>query len=402
MMLNSLFGFSENRKPKSEKQLFSGLLAALLFLAFAAPVFMGCSTTWGKVKDWAGYPSGEKEEAVETVPPESEQETVMIDGKPYVRSKNPYWLTYPNQPEYIYVEKGREFHTAQEYLVQSIAKAVGKQQTQAAGKTIPPDQMQELVKAEVDRILREQGLAGYVSQAGGAKSPFVGRSVAVIPDLDTSSSYEGVNRTLAMTLGESLGRTKDIRVADQTAVREAMGKAGINGKLTLAPNIEALGDSLGVQGLVLTGIVPPEQGAPAAMALQVYDTFTGTKQESLAGSVNGAVNAEAAEKFAKDNTLRVGGDLMNINWFGRVDFVKEGKVYLNLGQNTGLKVGDILKVVVPGKAVVNPTTNAVLGYTADVTQGELKVTELLGNTGAEATPLSGGPFKANDRVRAMQ
>ena len=403
-MLKNLLDFTENRKPKTENLLFrksfSGLLAALLFLAFAAPVFMGCSTSWGKVKDWAGYPSGEKEEAVETVPPESEQETVMIDGKPYVRSKNPYWLTYPNQPEYIYVEKGREFHTAQEYLIQSVAKAVGKQQEQAAGKTIPPDKLQELVKAEVDRILREQGLAGYVSQAGGAKG-FSGRSVAVIPDLDTSSSYEGVNRTLAMTLGESLGRAKDIRVADQSAVREALGKAGINGKLTLAPNIEALGDILGVQGLVLTGIVPPKQGAPAAMALQVYDTFTGTKQESLAGSVTGAVNAEAAEKFAKDNTLRVTGDLMNINWFGRVDFVKEGKVYLNLGQNTGLKVGDVLKVVVPGKAVVNPATNAVLGYTADVTQGELKVTELLGTTGAEATPLSGGPFKANDRVRAM-
>jgi hypothetical protein len=30
----------------------------------------------------------------------------------------------------------------------------------------------------------------------------------------------------------------------------------------------------------------------------------------------------------------------------------------------------------------------------------LKVTELLGNTGAEATPVSGGPFNANDRVRA--
>jgi len=91
---------------------------------------------------------------------------------------------------------------------------------------------------------------------------------------------------------------------------------------------------------------------------------------------------------------------MNISWFGRVDFVKDGNVYLNLGQNAGLKVGDRLKVVVPGKEVVNPTTHATLGYTADVTQGELKVTGLIGNTGAEATAVSGGPFHANDRVRA--
>jgi len=91
--------------------------------------------------------------------------------------------------------------------------------------------------------------------------------------------------------------------------------------------------------------------------------------------------------------------LMEIPWFGRVDFVKEGKVYLNLGQNAGLKVGDHLRVVTPGKEVMNPATHAVLGYTADETQGELKVTELLGNTGAVATAVNGGPFKPNDRVR---
>ncbi len=63
-------------------------------------------------------------------------------------------------------------------------------------------------------------------------------------------------------------------------------------------------------------------------------------------------------KFAKNNALRVGAALMDIRWFGRVDFIKEGNVYLNLGQNAGLKVGDHLKVVAPGKEVVNPTTHA--------------------------------------------
>jgi hypothetical protein len=402
MLKNLLLGFTENRKPKTENPLFrkfSGLLAVTMFLAFMAPVFMGCSSTWSRMKNWAGYPSHEEEET-ENVPPESQQETVMIDGKPYVRSKNPYWLTYPNQPEYIYVEKGREFHTTQEYLVKSLAKAMSKEQEQAPGKTIPPDKLQELVKAEVDRILREQGLGGFVSQGGGAKAPYMGRSVAVIPDLDTPTSYDGLNRTLAISLGEALGRTKDIQVADQGKVKEALGKAGIMGKLALAPNIKTLGDYLGVQGIVLTGIIPPEQGAPAAMALQIYDTFTGSKEQSVAGTVTGGLNAEAVTKFAQDNALRVGGDLMNISWFGRVDFVKDGKVYLNLGQNAGLKVGDRLKVVVPGKEVVNPATHATLGYTADVTQGELKVTGLIGNSGAEATPVSGGPFNANDRVRA--
>jgi hypothetical protein len=400
MMLKNLFVFTENRKPKTENSCFkkfNGLLALIMLVTFLAPVSMGCSAATS-FKNWVTG-SNPSEEDEDTVPPESQQETVMIDGKPYVRSRNPYWLTYPDQPEYIYVEKGKEFKGMQQRLIESIAKALGKEKEKGA-KTIPPDKMQEMVKAEVDRILREQGLGGFVSQ-GKERSPFVGRSVAVIPDLDTPSTYEGLNRTMAIALGDALGRTKDIRVVSLDQVKEAMGKAGVTGKLNLMPNIKALGDYLGVQGIVLTGIMPPERGAPAAMAVQVYDTFAGTKEQSFAGTVeSGTPNAEAVTKFANANALRVGGELMNIRWFGRVDFIKEGKVYLNLGQNAGLKVGDHLKVVIPGKEVVNPTTHAVLGYTSDESQGELKVTELLGNTGAVATSLNGGPFKPNDRVRS--
>jgi hypothetical protein len=43
-----------------------------------------------------------------------------------------------------------------------------------------------------------------------------------------------------------------------------------------------------------------------------------------------------------------------------------------------------------------------LGYTADETKGELKVTELLGNTGAVARVVSGGPFKTNEKVKAVR
>jgi hypothetical protein len=404
-MFQGLLSFTENRKPKTGNRTLwfrkcSGLLTTIMLVIFLSPVFMGCSAgPYESVKKWVGLDKGEGDDE-ETAPAESQQETVTIDGKPYVRSKNPYWLTYPEQPEYIYVEKGKEMVGMQQYLINALAKAVGKEKDKSAGKAIPPDKLQELVKAEVDRILREQGLGGFVSQGKGGGSPYVGRSVAVIPDLDTPSSYEGLNRNLAIALGDALGRTKDIRVVGQDQVKEALRKAGVTGKISLSPNIKTVGDYLGVQGIVLTGIVPPEKGSAPAMALQVYDTFTGTKEQSMAGTAEtGSLNAEAVTKFANANALRVGGLLVNTPWFGRVDFIKEGKVYLNLGQNAGVKVGDRLRVVAPGKAVVNPTTNSVLGYTSDETQGELKVTELLGNTGAVATTINGGPFKANDRVR---
>jgi hypothetical protein len=286
-------------------------------------------------------------------------------------------------------------------MIDAMAKAVGREQAKAAGKAVPPDKLQEMVRAEVDRILREEGLGSFMSQGRGEKAPYIGRAAAVIPDLDSPPSYEGLNRTLAVALGDALGRQKDIKISSQDQIREAMTKAGIAGKLHLAPNIKALGDYLGVQGIVLTGIMPPESGAAGAMVLQVYDTFTGNKELALVTPAEaGGIKPEGVTKFAQQNALRVAGGLLGIAWFGRVEFVKEGKVYLNLGENAGLKVGDRLRVVAPGKEVVNPRTHSVLGYTADITQGELKVTELLGKSGAVALPVSGGPFQAHDKVKA--
>ncbi|MHB8067548.1 MAG: hypothetical protein ACYDIC_06570 [Desulfobaccales bacterium] len=383
--------------PKSS----SPLMRFGLSSAFIAVLFLlsGCGA-WTGFKKWAGYGSPDQDEE-ETAPPEAQKETVTIDGKPYIRSKNPYWLTYPDQPEYIYVEKGKEFVPMQQRLIDAIAKAVGREKDKAAGKAIPPDKLQEMVKAEVDRILKEQGLGGFVSTAKGQKSPVAGRAVAVIPDTkETPRSQEALNRTLATSLAEALRRTKDVVVSGDDKVREALNKASIAGKLGMRPNIQALGDQLGVQGLVITKVIPPEGSNPGVMVLEVYDTFQGNKVQSVVEPATGGLKPEAVTKFAQQNALRVGGELMNMDWFGRVDFIKEGQVYLNLGQNAGLKVGDRLKVVQPGKEVVNPTTHATLGYTADTAAGELKVTELLGATGAVAQGMSGGPFKPGEKVKA--
>lgn len=377
---------------------YSPLLRFGLALTLIATISLGCGA-WKSVKDWAGYPGVDDEE--ETVPPEAVQETVMIDGKPYVRSKNPYWLTYPDQPEYIYVEKGREFVPMQQRLVQALARAVGKEKEKTAGKAVPPDKLKELVQAEVDRILREQGLGGFVSKARGEKAPVVGRAVAVIPDVkDTPRSMEGMNRTLAASLGEALRRQKDISVSGSDQVSQALAKAQIAGKLTLRPNVQALGDRLGVQALVITKVIPPQGSNPGFMVLEIYDTFQGSKIQSVIEPATGGVQADEVTKFAQKNALRVAGELVSTPWFGRVDFVKEGKVYLSLGQNAGLKKGDRLKVVTPGKEVVNPATQATLGFTEDTQVGELRITELLGATGAVATPVSGGPFKAGEKVKA--
>ena len=118
-----------------------------------------------------------------------------------------------------------------------------------------------------------------------------------------------MNRTLAMAVGSALGKTKDLKVSTPESVQEALRKATVAGKLSLAPNIKALGDALGVQGIVLTGIMPPEGGTQGAMVLQVYDTFTGLQEDAIvAPGAAGGVNPDSVNKFAQDNYLRVAGE----------------------------------------------------------------------------------------------
>lgn len=372
-------------------------LTLWLFLTLTAVLLLSGCGAWKSIKQWAGY--GVADDVDEPkVPPEAIQEEVVIDGKTWVRSRNPYWLTYPDQPEYIYVEKGREFVGLQGHLLRSLRKKLGLDEAKAKG--VPEDRVQELVRKEVERILREQGIGALYAKEKGA--PVVGRYAAVLPNPEGPPGLQAANRTLAAAVADALSRQKDIKVAGPDRVKGGLAQAKITGSLKKSANLQALGDALGVQAVVITDVVPPGKGAPGFLVLEVFDTFLGTKADGIAAPVEGSPTSEAIQRFARDNALRAAVALLNVDWFGRVEFVKEGKVYLSLGQNAGLKVGDRLKVVAPGKEVINPQTQASLGFTADEPRGELKVTELLGNTGAVAQVVSGGPFKANDKVKAAR
>ncbi|MBW1917970.1 MAG: hypothetical protein JRI57_08115 [Deltaproteobacteria bacterium] len=367
-------------------------LLSLLIILGLTLCLAGCA----KVKKWAGFPE-------EDVPPESIEEEVVIDGKTYVKSRNPYYLTYPDQPEYIYAEKGTEFYGMQDYLVKALAKEVAKEKKKA-GAAVPPDKLQELVRQEVERVLREQGLGGmvYASRVAGVTSAYPGRAVAVIPALsETPSGYAGLNRTLAVSLATSLKKQQELLVVEDSQVKEAIGKVTPVGKLATRRNIRALGDALGVQGIVITRIVPPEKGTSGFMVLELYDTFLGNKVKSIVEPAGDAgLNMDTVTRFAQRDAYLMAGELRTQDWFGRVEFIQDDKVYLNLGLNTGLKVGDRLKVVEPGKEITNPVTHASLGFTADTPLGELRVAEIIGNNAAAATIVSGGPFKPNDKVKA--
>jgi hypothetical protein len=385
--------------PQPVKRLMS-LVVIIMVAVVLVPV--GCSNLKDKWRRVSGTraPDSDLEEEART-PPEARQDEVVIDGKVWIRSRNPYYLTMPNEPEYIYAEKGKELKTFQSMLIASVARKLGLDKKAQEGG-VPPEKVQEMVHQEVDRLLREQGLRAVYSQEKGRPVSAVGRYVAVAPNPDNARSTEGTNNSLAAALTDYLSRLKDLKVAGPEKVRTALAKAKGAGTATQRQALQTLGDTTGIQALILTRVVPPSGRNPSFLVLEVYDTFRGIKSDGIAYPVEGTLDSVTMQRFVRINSLRVAAALMEVDWFGRVEFVKGDNVYLSLGDSAGLKVGDRLKVVVPGQEVVNPTTHASLGFTSDESQGLLKITELLGKSGAIAQVISGGPFKPNDKVRALK
>jgi curli biogenesis system outer membrane secretion channel CsgG len=75
-------------------------------------------------------------------------------------------------------------------------------------------------------------------------------------------------------------------------------------------------------------------------------------------------------------------------WSCRVAAVEDGSVYLNAGEESGVEVGQKLKVFSQGKEIKDPTTGLVLGRT-EKEIGTIKVASFFGENGAIATVISG-------------
>jgi len=376
------------------------LTVAMVMLVLLAAFLQGCTT----IKKWTGLQTADDEEVAReakeaATAPEAVGDTVVIDGKTYVRGRNPYYLTYPAEPEYVYYEKGKEFRGLGDVIAKWRDRWTGKDKSLAG---VPPEKVQEMVRAEVERILREQGRSGdlFVSKVK-SRSPYSGRAVAVVPALrETPRSYEGLNLTVANNLRADLARQQDLVVIPEAATKEAEGKI-IGGKVSTGRNIQALGNALGVQGVIITQVIPPGyKDSSGYVALSLYETFNGSEVKTvLEPFAPSDSKTDVSQKVVNRSSILLSNEIRSLEWFGRIEFLEKDKIFVNVGNNTGVRPGKILQVVQPGKEVRNPQTNALLGYTNDVPKGELRVTEVLGKNAVAAVAVSGGPFQPNDLVK---
>lgn len=94
--------------------------------------------------------------------------------------------------------------------------------------------------------------------------------------------------------------------------------------------------------------------------------------------------------------------LRYIIWEGRIAALQGEKIYINVGQISGVQLGDILKVVDDGNEVYDTELGYHLGKVPGRVKGTLEVIGFFGQDGAVSIIHSGAGFKENDRVELYQ
>lgn len=88
-----------------------------------------------------------------------------------------------------------------------------------------------------------------------------------------------------------------------------------------------------------------------------------------------------------------------LDWIGRVARIQGNKIYVNAGRQSGINIGDILKVITEGDEIFDPETGALIGKSRGEIKGTVEIIDYVGPDGAEAILHSGGSVLEGDFVQ---
>ena len=159
--------------------------------------------------------------------------------------------------------------------------------------------------------------------------------------------------------------------------------------------------------------------AETIVELKVYDVLTNKElySETMEGSIADdnlrLFNAESEDNLALRQDLlrhslrstvkkfvpkivKLGSKL---DWMGRVAKIIGTRIFINAGRNSGINLGDILRVVTEGQEVFDPESGAMIGISEGEIKGTLEVVDYLGVDGAVCILHSGGSVTEGDYVQ---
>jgi len=87
-----------------------------------------------------------------------------------------------------------------------------------------------------------------------------------------------------------------------------------------------------------------------------------------------------------------------LEWMGRVAKILGTKIYINAGRQSGIQVGDVLKVTTEGQEIYDPETGSLIGFADGEVKGTVEIIDFFGPDGAVAILHSGGAVTEGDFV----
>ena len=91
-------------------------------------------------------------------------------------------------------------------------------------------------------------------------------------------------------------------------------------------------------------------------------------------------------------------EVKKLPWKTRIIKVEGEKICIDAGRETGLMVGDTLKVYQKGTDITIPSTKIIVGREIGPLLGKIQVVDFFGLDAAISLPKKGGGFKKGDVV----
>ena len=89
----------------------------------------------------------------------------------------------------------------------------------------------------------------------------------------------------------------------------------------------------------------------------------------------------------------------SLNWTGKIAKITGSKIYINAGRESGINIGDILRVMTEGDDIFDPDTGALIGKAKGQVKGTLEIIEYFSTNGSIAVLHSGGAVVEGDIVQ---
>ncbi len=320
----------------------------ILFLLFA------CSTpSWFPLKKGPPHKAKMKELL--------DKEVIIIDRQEYVKVQNPRISEGSDQPKYLYIPIDEYLAKKETFIAPSIRKEEVKD-----GSSLP------FTKPLPSPIERE----AFPTSVAVSTMPDLKKKVVIAHfDDRTISADERLGDWMAEKLmKEVVQRSNKILFVDYPMVKEFLEKRGVALKdLETPKTLHLLNEVFGIQAVVLGELSGPyvfttkgakdQDGISSAIIkidMRLVDTLSNKTLKTLSitnpiisTKEKGTFSDEKAKGKAIDLTIvdlgrSLSRELDNLDWFCRIAKVDGEEVYINAGKLTGLKVGDVMEVFLPG------------------------------------------------------